>query len=147
MLREMPLLVLLKVTDCVPLVVPTPWLANVSEDGETLTVGMAEAPVPLRLTVCEPVDVLVFSVSVALRVPDAEGVKVTFTAQEPPTARLVPQVLVWANSEALLPLRVMLLTVSVTLPVLLRVAGCEPLVVPTVWLAKVSDDGVRLSVG
>ena len=63
---------------------------------------------------------------VALRVPDADGVNVTLMLQLPPAATLEPQLLVSAKSEALLPVSVTLVRVSVAEPVLVSV---------TVWAA------------
>src|SRR5207302_5919919 len=40
------------VTVCAALVVPTVWLAKVSEAGERLAVVVGAAPVPVRPTVC-----------------------------------------------------------------------------------------------
>src|SRR5439155_59393 len=46
--------VLVSVTDCVALVVPTAWLAKVNEAGERLATGPVdvEPPVPVRVAVC-----------------------------------------------------------------------------------------------
>ncbi len=131
---EMPLMLtgieptFVMVTPCEGLVVPTSWLPKVSEVGETLTVGAT--PVPLRPTVCGLPAALSLMLSVALRVPVAVGVKVTLIEQLPPVATDVPQLLVWAKSPGLAPVREMPLILSAPLPVLLRV---------TVW----AELGVR----
>src|ERR1051325_2557317 len=64
------------------------------------------APVPVSGTV--RVGPLLLTVSGALRVPAAAGVKVALTVQVAPAARLAPHVLVCANSVELVvtPLRV-----------------------------------------
>lgn len=85
---------------------------------------------PLRFTVCVLPAVpplLSVTVSVPVRGPVAVGAKLTLMVQELLTARLVPQVLVWAK----LVLAVMLLMVSAALPVLFNVTVCAALVVFT----------------
>jgi hypothetical protein len=88
-------------------------------------------PVPDKLTVCVlPATPLLLSVtvSVPVRVPVAVGEKVTLIVQELLAATLPAQVLVTPK----LALVAMLAIVSVALPVLLRVTGCDALVVPTI---------------
>ena len=87
-------------------------------------------PVPLSATVCMlPATPLLLSVmvSVPVSVPVAVGEKVTLIVQEPLAATLPPQLLVSPK----LALVAMLVMVSAALPVLLRVTGCDALVVPT----------------
>ena len=67
---ESPLLV--SVTACVVLVVPTCWLPNAREAAEKLAIGAM--PVPLRVTVCGEVAVL--SLIVAVPVYEARDVGV-----------------------------------------------------------------------
>ncbi len=72
--------------------------------------------------------------TLALRVPVAVGVKVTLMVQEAPAARVldpVGQVLVWAKSPLLVPLKPMLLMVKAALPLLVNVTACAVLVVLT----------------
>ena len=90
--------VLESVTVCATLVDPTVWLANVSEVGETLTLGVpAAAPVPVRLTVCGLPAALSVMVTAAVRVPVAVGVNVTLMVQFPLFAATeLPQVLICA---------------------------------------------------
>ena len=71
-------------------------------------------------------------VRVPVSVPVAVGEKVTLIVQEPLAATLPPQVLVSPK----LALVAMLAMVSVALPVLLRVTGCDALVVPTTLTAE-----------
>jgi hypothetical protein len=59
---------------------------------------------------------------VALRVPAAEGVKVTLTGQFAAGASVAPQVLVSAKSPELGPVMAMLEIVNVAVPVLMRLA-------------------------
>lgn len=47
-----PVPVLVTVTVCAALIVPTTWLPNVSDGVDTLTVWVSAVPVPVRLTDC-----------------------------------------------------------------------------------------------
>jgi hypothetical protein len=78
-----------------------------------------------------------------LREPVALGVKATLRVQLALGETLEPQVLVWEKS----PLGVMLVIVSVALPVLVRVALCALLLVPTASAPKVREVGERLTTG
>ena len=74
------------------LVVPTGADAKVRADGESIIPGVAAIPVPLNVTVCgEPV-ALSMMVRAPVRVPAADGVKVTEMAQLAPAATGLPQV-------------------------------------------------------
>jgi hypothetical protein len=120
--------VFLRVTGCDTLVVPTPCPLNVRLGGETPATGAV--PVPVNLTVCVlPPTPLLLSVMVRVpvRVPVAVGEKLTLIVQEPLTATLPPQVLVSPKFAVVAMLEI----VSAPLPVLLRVTGCDTLVVPT----------------
>ncbi len=123
--------VLVSVTDCAALVVPTAWLGNKRLAGERLTAGAV--PVPLRLTVCGLLLALSVMVRTPVRVPVAVGVKVTRIEQFAPGATELPQVLVWAKS----PLVTMLAIVSGALPVLVSRTVLAALVEPTTCLLKV----------
>jgi hypothetical protein len=59
--------------------------------------------------------------------PVAVGEKVTLIVQEALAATLPPQLLLWPK----LPVVVMLVIVREALPVLLKVTGCDAVVVPT----------------
>ena len=90
--------VLESVTVCAPLVDPTVWLANVSEVGETLAVGVpTAAPVPVRLTVCGLPAALSEMAIAADRAPVAVGVNDTLMVRFPLFAATeLPHVLVCA---------------------------------------------------
>jgi hypothetical protein len=136
--------VLESVTDCAALVVPTIWPAKVSEEVERLTTGAeAAAPVPVRLNDCGLPEALSVMLRVPMRVPDAVGVNVTLMVQLAPAATELPQVLVWAKS----PLAETPVRFSEALPVFASVTVCAALVVPTVWLVKVSEEAERLTTG
>jgi hypothetical protein len=83
------------VTIWLELVVPTACAAKVSDEGVKVTEELA-IPVPLRLAVLDPAEVLSLTVTVAVRVPVVVGVNVTLMVQLAPPARLLPQVLVCA---------------------------------------------------
>ncbi len=87
-----PLLV--SVTVCAALVVPTCWLLKVRVLLDNVTAGAI--PVPLRLTLCGLPAALSVIDSVPVRVPVAVGVKVTLMVQLAPAATEAPQVFVWA---------------------------------------------------
>ena len=117
-------------------------LHTTSDDGG----GPGDVPVPVRATVCMlPATPLLLSVMVRVpvRVPVAVGEKVTLIVQELLAATLPPQLLVSPK----LALAAMLVMVSAALPVLLRVTGCDALVVPTLtlpmtgWPGKVGPRG------
>jgi hypothetical protein len=81
------------------------------------------------------------TVNIPVRVPAADGVKVTEIVQLAPAARLVPQVWVWAKS----PEAAIETIVRAAVPEFVRVNVCPALVVPTVEEAKVRLVGVRLT--
>ena len=66
----------------------------------------------------------------AVRVPVPAGENVTLMAQFAPAATLLPQLLLSPNSEALVPVRLILVMLSTALPVLLKVTDWDELVVP-----------------
>jgi len=135
--------VLLRVTLCAALVVPTFWLLNVRLAGERLVA--AAAPVPVRLTICGLPAALSEILTAAVRVPAAVGVNVTLIVQLLFAATELPQVFVSAKSPVLTPVMLILVMLILALPVLLRVALCAGLVVPTFSLAKVRHEGERLT--
>ena len=122
--------VFVSVTGCTPLVVPRVWLSKIRLVTVRLTAG--PLPVPVRFKLCGLRAALSVIVNTALRVPGAEGVNVTLIAQLAPAATELPHVLVWVKSPGLVPVKVKLVMLKVTFPVLLSVAVCATLVVPTV---------------
>src|SRR5579859_1067601 len=74
-----PLLV--RVTDCAPLVAPTTWLPKVRLEELSETPGAV--PVPVKAIVCVPPEALSVIVTVPLRVPVVVGVNVTAITQVP----------------------------------------------------------------
>ena len=89
-------------------------------------------PVPERLTVCGLALALSVMLTEALRVPEAEGVKVTLIVQLAPAATELPHALVCAKSPGLVPETAMPVMLRVALPVLRRVTVPAVLVVLTV---------------
>lgn len=79
-------------------------------------------------------------VTAPVLVPTAVGVKVICREQLPPAASVVGRVAQFELLTAKSPLAVKLLTVMLLVPLLVNVAVCELLVVPTVWLPKVNVD-------
>jgi len=103
--------------------------------------GTGFAPVPAKLTVCGLSRTLSAIVRAALLLPSAAGVKVTWMAQLAPTPSVDPQVCAWVKSPLFSPVMAMLVRVSGTLPVLVKVTVCAELLLPGIWSGKVSDEG------
>jgi hypothetical protein len=97
----------------------TGWFPKARLEGDTEI--EAEVPVPDRGTVCGLPEELSEMLMEAERLPLAPGVKVTLIAQLPLAATEVPQVLVWAKSEAFAPRIAMLVKLSGPFPELLKV--------------------------
>jgi hypothetical protein len=89
---KVPLPVLLSLTVYAVLRVPTGWLPKARLVGERLT--KAVVPVPKKLTVCGLPLALSVMLTEAVRLPLAEGVKVTLMVQLALAATELPQVLV-----------------------------------------------------
>ena len=87
--------VLVTVTTCAALVVPTVWLANVRLAGDKLTSGTPTA-VPVSETACGLEAALSVSVIAPVSVPATVGLKVTEIVQLAFAAKPVPQVFVCA---------------------------------------------------
>lgn len=86
MLKE-ELAALVRVTFCGLLVTRKDWLGNVSDEGDRLTVG-DEVPVPVSEAGMGAIADVNVTLTVAERVPAADGVKETVIAQEEPAAML-----------------------------------------------------------
>src|SRR5579863_471196 len=122
--------VLVKVTVCAGLVVPTSWLPKPRLGGERLTPGVA--PNPVRGTVCGDPWASSIKISVAPRLPLTAGVNVTEIVQVAPfLATLVPQLFVSVKSLGLAPMIFTPPTASGRLPGLVRTTLWARLVVPT----------------
>lgn len=93
--------------------VPVVPIGRLFGDTDSTTTAVAETPVPVRLTVCEPVPALSVIVTAPVRVPAAVGVKVTLIEQMLPAAIVPGQVSVSAKS----PLAAMPVTVRSAVPV------------------------------
>ena len=85
--------VLVSVTVCAALVLPTGTLPKLRLVGDRDTTGAV--PTPVSDTVCGLPAALSVIVRVPLIVPDEAGENVTETVQLDPAVRLEPQVLVW----------------------------------------------------
>jgi len=142
-ISRFPVPVLVRVTVCCGLDVLMTWVAKVQLVGESETTGVPPTPVPLNVTCCGLLAALSVIVTVPEKFPAVGGVKVTLMVQFFPGSTLDPQLLVSPK----LVLAAMLLMVSVALPVLVSVTGCEALVVPTLTLLKVRLVGERVTAG
>lgn len=126
--------VLVKVTTCVALLVPTSWPLNVRLVGERPTAGAAAVPVPTSETLCGLPLASSVTLRAAFRAPLAVGLKVKLIMQFAPAARvdgLAAHVLVSEKSPLFAPVMAMLVIVSAALPVFVSVALCGALLVPT----------------
>jgi hypothetical protein len=88
-----------------------------------------DGPDPVKGINCGLLDALSVTLSEAVRVPAAVGVKVTLIVQLAPAATLDPQVFVCAKSPGSVPVR-LILRFSCELPAAVRTMGCDGLVVP-----------------
>jgi hypothetical protein len=120
---------LLSVTICAALAAPTAWFPNDRLEGETLAVAIV--PVPESATVCGLPAAPSETISVAARLPLAEGVKVTRIVQLLLAASDVPQAFVCEKSAAVAPDNAMLVMESDALPVFDNVTVCGELLVET----------------
>ena len=107
----------------------------------------AAVPVPERLTVWGLPAELSATLSDAVRLPLAAGVKVMLNVQVVPAGSELPQLLVWAKSPGLAPVIVTLEMLRAAVPALSKVAVPAPLVVPTGWLPKERLPGERPAAG
>ena len=109
-------------------------MPKLSEVGLSVTAGAGVTPVPVSGRLCGLSAASSAILTLALRAPFAEGVKVTLRMQFAPAASvfgLMGQVFVWAKSPALVPLTETLVMVSAAVPLLVSVTVCAALVVPT----------------
>lgn len=104
-------------------------------------------PVPVRELTCGEPDALSATESEPLKLPVAEGVKVTAIVQLPPAASVEPHAVVSAKSLAFVPVRVMPEMVSGALPPFVSVNVCAALVVSLVMLPKLAVAGVSAACG
>jgi hypothetical protein len=111
-------------------VLPTGCAPKLSDVVERVTA----VPMPLRLTVCGLLAALSIIERVAVRLPVAEGVKVTLTAQVALGISVAPEQVsaLLANAPAFVPLIVTVEIVRLTLPVLVTVSAWAALVVPMI---------------
>jgi len=101
-------------------------------EGARLTVGTV--PVPVTAKDCGLPSALSLTVTMAFRVPTAEGAKVTLMVQLAPVATVLGetgQLLDWLKSPLFAPLTVMTEIVNGEPPLLVKVTVWAVLVVPT----------------
>ena len=99
---------------------------------------------PLKTSVCG----LPWSLSVRLRLPVlapfAPGVKVRLSVHVPPAASVVQLLVVITKSLLFVPVMAALVTVTEVVPLFVTVTVIGALVVPTVWVPKLTGDGDRV---
>ena len=106
-----------------------------TESGSVMDSDSASAragtPVPLSATTCGLPAASSLTCSVACRVANAPGVKVTAMAQLAPAASVPGQSVVRVKSLAAVPLTSMPTMTRAALPLFVRVTACGALTVPT----------------
>lgn len=105
--------------------------AKVRLNGEIEAVGPPVVPVPVREIDCGLPVTLSAIETVAVRVPEAVGLKTTLMLQLPEGATETPQVFVWEKSPGFAPVIVMLEMDNWALPVLNRLTPLDGLLLPT----------------
>src|SRR5208282_2279594 len=107
-------------------------------------------PTPERLTVCV-LPATPWLLSVMVRVPESKpvvvGEKLMLMVQVPPAGTAPPLLTPQESLSRKLVLAAMLVMVSVLLPVLVRVMGCDPLVVPSICSVNARVDGESVTPG
>src|SRR5581483_4859087 len=99
-------------------------------------------PVPERLARCGESFALSLSVRAAVRLPGTVGLKVTLIVHEAFTARVAGQLLVWAKSLGLVPVRSITMLFKGPCPVFVKVIFWAALVEPTFCVPKVRLAGL-----
>ena len=140
------LLVLVNVADLGPPALPTDTAPQLIEVGETEIEPLPEdeppVPSPETAICCGLPLALSVKLRVAVRVPDAVGLKMMFAVQLAEAARLAPHVLLkTAKSPAFVPVNAMLLMVMAAVPLLVSVATFWPPALPTATLPQVIELG------
>src|ERR1700683_3223728 len=109
------------------LLVPRVWSPKLNELGLTLAAAPL-FPIPTNNTTCCGFSYALSAITILPpRDHAAVGLKVPVIVQDDPAPTPAMQLLVWEKS----PAAVIELTVSVPVPVLLRVTGCVALLLPT----------------
>lgn len=129
---------LLTVTVCAALVLPTAWEPNDTLAGDRVTAGAV--PVPVKPRLCGLPAALSAIATVADRAPVATGSKVTDTEHEAFTASVAGangQLSPSEKSPEFGPPTVTALIANGAVPTFFTVALSPPLIVPTAWLPNV----------
>jgi hypothetical protein len=86
-------------------------------------------PVPVSGTATGVAGAATLTFKFALKGPVELGLNVTLIVQLAPTARVVPQLLVWLKRFAFAPLKLILMPLSVAVPVFVTITGVAGVVV------------------
>ena len=124
--------VLVSVTDCDAVAVPTFDDPNARLVADSVTAG--PSPVPLSAIACGEPPALSTIVMAAVRAPPVSGLKWPWMLQFAPAAKLVPQEFANVKDEAFAPVMVMLAIDSAWLPLLVIVMYCDAVTDPTATL-------------
>ena len=128
--------VLVMVTYCDALVVPTLTAPNETIVGDSVTGPVGATPVPLSVIDCGELLALSVMVIAAVMAPAVVGPKCPWMVQLAPIARVFPQEFAKTNCDALVPVTAMLVMETATVPVLVMVTVCVPLIVPSLTEPK-----------
>ena len=129
------------------LMVPTVWLGYVSPAGESVADGPFAVAVPDKVTAWGLLEGSTVMSNVVVRVPGAEGLKVTLIEQFSPAAREPAQFVVSEKSPALAPVILMAEIFTAEVLELVTVTVLGPPVVPTAKLPKLMLVAERLITG
>ena len=130
------------VTVLAALVTPTGTEPKFKLVGESFAV----VPIPLSDTCCGLPEALSVTLSTALRVPLAVGLKLTLIVQLALAASELPQVCVWEKSVALVPVIAIPVIVSEVVPTFVSVTVFGPLVTPMATVPKLKLVGESFAV-
>lgn len=141
--------VLVSVTPCAVLLVPTACVVNARLVGDKLTTGAAATPVPVIEMLCGLLAALSVNFNEALSPPMVLGVKVTLTVQVAfgATDALLQVSALMAKSAAFVPLTATAVNVRFALPVLVTVTVIAEVFAPCGWLPKGRLDGEGVKTG
>jgi hypothetical protein len=132
-----------KVNDCAVALVPTDVEGNERLEGEAVAVGGVTPPVPESATACGLPEAESVKLRLAVRVPEALGLKTSVAVHAPPTESVAPHVFPEiTKSDAFVPITAMPLMVRAEVLPLDSVMDCDVELLPTAVLANATADGL-----
>jgi hypothetical protein len=134
-----------RVTTWGAVLVPRDTVPKARLAGARFATGVS--PVPLKGTFCVLPEALSENVRLALSAPIMLGANVTLAVQLAPAATVEPQVFVWLKSGAFVPVMVMPVIESETVPEFVRATTWAAVLVPTAIVPKATLAGARVATG